>query len=80
MTAQFRQFEPTPGQGYGDFWATTPADANLDVEYVDSTGTLQPPIKCPTGCLLTYPGGAATHGKPYLSGTAGWGTVITGIF
>ncbi|MFE7948722.1 hypothetical protein [Streptomyces sp. NPDC057426] len=75
----FKQFQPTPGEAYGDFWATTPADANLTVGYVDSTGTSRT-TTCPTGCLLTYPGGPTWHRQPSLAGTAGWATTITGIF
>ncbi|MFG2776013.1 hypothetical protein [Streptomyces sp. NPDC048350] len=75
----FKQFQPTPGEEYGDFWATTPADPDLTVGYVDSTGTSRT-TTCPTGCLLTYPGGPTLHRQPYLSGTGAWATTITGIF
>ncbi|WP_435612232.1 hypothetical protein [Streptomyces sp. bgisy159] len=79
QVTQFKQFQPTANEEYGDFWATTPADPDLQIQYVDSGGTLTS-TTCPTGCLLTYPGGPTTHRKPYLAGTAGWGTLITGIF
>ncbi|WP_435191812.1 hypothetical protein [Streptomyces sp. bgisy126] len=78
-TYNFKRFIPTPGQESGDFWATTPADPNTPVQYMDSAGNWTSRI-CPTGCLLTYPGTPAGHGAPRLAGTAGWATAITGIF
>ncbi|MFC7929357.1 hypothetical protein [Streptomyces cinereoruber] len=78
-TYNFRRFIPTVGQESGDFWATTPADPNTPVQYVDSTGNWTSRL-CPTGCLLTYPGTPTGHGAPRLAGTAGWATAITGIF
>ncbi|MEU6621997.1 hypothetical protein ABZ926_14655 [Streptomyces litmocidini] len=76
---KFKQFTPTAGQEQGDFWATTPADPDTPVEYMDGSGNLTSRL-CPTGCLLTYPGGPTWHGTPRLAGTSGWATVITGIF
>lgn len=76
---KFKQFTPTVGQEQGDIWATTPADPDTPVEYIDGSGNLTSRL-CPTGCLLTYPGGSTWHGTPRLAGTAGWATVITGIF
>ncbi|MFC8583893.1 hypothetical protein ACFUGD_04930 [Streptomyces sp. NPDC057217] len=78
-TYNFKRFVPTAGQEQGDFWATTPADPNTPVQYVDSAGNWTSRL-CPTGCLLTYPGTPTGHGAPRLSGTAGWATAITGIF
>ncbi|MFJ3099549.1 hypothetical protein [Streptomyces hydrogenans] len=75
----FKRFIPTPGQEAGDIWATTPADPDTPVDYVDATGTAKS-ILCPTGCLLIYPGGKTSHGAPRLAGTAGWATTIRGIF
>lgn len=75
----YRQFQPTPGETYGDLWATTPADANYTVNYVDDAGAAKS-TTCPTGCLLFYPGGPTAHRSPHLVGTAGWDTGITGIF
>ncbi|MFH8836310.1 hypothetical protein [Streptomyces sp. NPDC017868] len=75
----FKRFEPTAGEAYGDFWATTPADPDTAVQYMDESGTWTSRL-CPTGCLLTYPGGSTGHGLPRLSGTGGWATAITGIF
>ncbi|MFI0928693.1 FG-GAP repeat domain-containing protein [Streptomyces sp. NPDC021012] len=77
--SNFKQFEPTTGEGYGDIWATTPADPDSPVQYMDESGTWTSRL-CPTGCLLTYPGGSTGHGLPHLSGTGGWATAITGIF
>ncbi|KOX18116.1 hypothetical protein ADL06_31030 [Streptomyces sp. NRRL F-6491] len=78
-TYDFKRFISTAGQEQGDFWATTPADPNTPVQYVDSAGSWTSTL-CPTGCLLTYPGTPTGHGSPRLSGTAGWATAITGIF
>ncbi|MFJ9823670.1 hypothetical protein ACIRSU_04740 [Streptomyces sp. NPDC101160] len=75
----YRQFQPTPNEAYGDIWATTPADANLTVPYVDDNGTART-TTCPTGCLLFYPGGPTTHRSPHLVGLGAWSTIITGIF
>ncbi|MGW1881297.1 hypothetical protein [Streptomyces sp. NPDC001970] len=75
----YRQFQPKTGEAYGDVWATTPADPNLTVPYVDDTGAART-TTCPTGCLLFYPGGPTTHRSPNLVGLASWGTSITGIF
>ncbi|MFJ3765026.1 hypothetical protein ACIPQJ_11875 [Streptomyces sp. NPDC090082] len=75
----FKQFEPTANESYGDIWATTPADPDTPVEYMDTSGNLTSRL-CPTGCLLTYPGGSTRHGTPRLAGTGAWATVITGIF
>ncbi|MFE4660115.1 hypothetical protein ACFRFJ_25895 [Streptomyces hydrogenans] len=79
VTYNFKRFIPTTGQEAGDVWATTPADADTPVDYVDATGTAKS-ILCPTGCLLIYPGGKTSHGAPRLAGTAGWATTIRGIF
>lgn len=76
---QFRQFQPTAGESYGDYWATTPADANYSVNYVDNTGSWTS-TTCPSGCLLFYPGGPTTHRPPRLIGNGGWDTTITGIY
>ncbi|MFF5931911.1 FG-GAP repeat domain-containing protein [Streptomyces hydrogenans] len=78
-TYYFNRFIPTTGQEAGDIWATTPADPDTPVDYIDSTGTAKS-ILCPTGCLLIYPGGKTIHGAPRLAGTAGWATTIRGIF
>ncbi|GGY81946.1 VCBS repeat-containing protein [Streptomyces omiyaensis] len=78
-TYNFKQFAPTAGEEYGDFWATTPADPDTLVEYVDASGNPASRL-CPTGCLLTYPGGPSWHRLPQLSGTGAWATTITGIF
>ncbi|MFI8917323.1 hypothetical protein ACIGW4_37750 [Streptomyces sp. NPDC053513] len=78
-TYNFKRFIPTVGEEYGDFWATTSADPDTPVEYVDSAGNWTSRL-CPTGCLLTYPGTPTSHGSPRLAGTAGWATEITGIF
>ncbi|MFB7429699.1 hypothetical protein ACFC0K_41355, partial [Streptomyces hydrogenans] len=75
----FKRFIPTPGQEAGDIWATTPADPDTPVDYIDAAGTAKS-ILCPTGCLLIYPGGKTSHGAPRLAGTAGWATTIRGIF
>ncbi|MER5204838.1 VCBS repeat-containing protein [Streptomyces sp. NPDC002825] len=75
----FKRFEPTAGEEFGDFWATTPADPDTPIQYMDGSGNVTSRL-CPTGCLLTYPGGATWHGTPRLAGTGGWATVITGIF
>ncbi|MBM9438016.1 VCBS repeat-containing protein [Actinacidiphila bryophytorum] len=75
----YKQFQPTPGSEYGDFWATTPASSTATVSYVDDAGTSQS-TTCPTGCLLFYPGGPTWHRTPHLVGTGGWSSVITGIF
>lgn len=74
----FKQFQPTPGSEYGDFWATTPASTSA-VSYVDATGASQT-ITCPTGCLLFYPGGPTWHRSPHLAGVGAWSTVIVDIF
>ncbi|MFE5974367.1 FG-GAP repeat domain-containing protein [Streptomyces sp. NPDC056460] len=79
QTLPFKRFEPTAGEGYGDVWATTPADPDTPVGYMDGAGNMTSRL-CPTGCLLTYPGGSTRHGTPRLAGTAAWATVITGIF
>lgn len=78
-TYHFKQFVPTAGEEYGDFWATTPADPDTAVAYVDASGNATSRL-CPTGCLLTYPGGPTTHRPPQLVGTGAWATSITGIF
>ncbi|MDQ0847428.1 hypothetical protein [Streptomyces sp. V1I6] len=78
-TSTFRQFQPTTGEAYGDFWATTPADPNYTVNYVGSNGAAAS-TTCPTGCLLFYPGGPTTHRSPRLVGSGAWSTTITGIF
>ncbi|MER7760699.1 hypothetical protein [Streptomyces sp. NPDC097619] len=78
-TRTYRQFQPKQGDEAGDLWATTPADPDLTIDYVDGTG--QPASrKCPTGCLLFYPGAATTHRPPQLVGTGAWSTAITAIF
>lgn len=74
----YRQFQPTAGETYGDVWATTPADANYTVSYTDDSGAEQT-TKCPTGCLLFYPGTPTTLRKPKLVGTSSWDTTITDI-
>ncbi|WP_435970194.1 hypothetical protein [Streptomyces sp. Qhu_M48] len=74
----FKQFETAAGERYGDFWATTPADPDTPVQYVDETGNWTSRL-CPSGCLLTYPGGLTQHGVPRLAGTSGWATSITSI-
>ncbi|MFI9112905.1 hypothetical protein [Streptomyces venezuelae] len=79
ITYSFKRFIPTVGQEPGDFWATTPADPDTPVNYVDSAGNWTSRL-CPTGCLLTYPGTPTGHGAPRLTGTAAWATGITGIF
>ncbi|MFJ6518377.1 hypothetical protein ACIQJ4_09005 [Streptomyces filamentosus] len=79
VTHYFKRFIPTAGQEAGDIWATTPADPDTPVEYVDAAGSAKS-ILCPTGCLLIYAGGKTTHGAPRLAGTAGWATTIRGIF
>ncbi|MEV6357262.1 hypothetical protein [Streptomyces hydrogenans] len=79
VTHHYKRFIPTAGQEAGDIWATTPADPDTPVEYVDSAGTAKS-ILCPSGCLLIYPGGKNTHGAPRLVGNAGWATTIRGIF
>ncbi|GGU11476.1 VCBS repeat-containing protein [Streptomyces lateritius] len=78
-TYNFKQFEPTTGEEYGDFWATTPADSSTPVSYVDEAGNWTSTL-CPTGCLLAYPGGPTTGRPPHLAGTSGWATAITGIY
>ncbi|MFE8939347.1 MULTISPECIES: VCBS repeat-containing protein [unclassified Streptomyces] len=78
-TYAFKQFVPTPGEEYGDFWATTPADPNTAVPYMNESGIMTSRV-CPTGCLLTYPGGPTSDRTPRLSGTGSWATLITGIF
>ncbi|MEV4334158.1 hypothetical protein AB0K02_27120 [Streptomyces sp. NPDC049597] len=75
----YRQFQPTANETHGDLWATTPADPDLTVSYVDDNGTAKT-TTCPTGCLLFYPGGPTTHRPPRLVGLSGWNTSITGIF
>ncbi|MEW2554487.1 hypothetical protein AB0957_22475 [Streptomyces zhihengii] len=75
----FRQFQPTQGESYSDFWATTPDDPNYVVNYVTGNGSAAT-TTCPTGCLLFYPGGPTTHRAPRLAGNGGWSTTITGIF
>ncbi|MER7761923.1 hypothetical protein [Streptomyces sp. NPDC097619] len=73
------QFLPTSGEQLGDLWATTPADPDLTVSYIDGDGN--PATRtCPSGCLLFYPGAATTHRQPRLVGTGAWSSVITGIF
>ncbi|MFD3662324.1 FG-GAP repeat domain-containing protein [Streptomyces sp. NPDC058659] len=79
VTHQYKRFIPTAGQEAGDIWATTPADPDTPVEYVDAAGIAKS-ILCPSGCLLIYPGGKTSHGAPRLAGTAGWATTIRGIF
>ncbi|MFE2013949.1 hypothetical protein [Streptomyces sp. NPDC059491] len=78
-TYNFKQFVPTPGEEYGDWWATTTADPDTPVDYVDANGTWTSRL-CPTGCLLTYPGGPTTGRSPQITGSSGWANVITGIF
>ncbi|MGW2965253.1 FG-GAP repeat domain-containing protein [Streptomyces sp. NPDC001220] len=75
----YRQFQPTSGDTYGDLWATTPADPNYTVNYVDDTGTAQT-TTCPSGCLLFYPGRATALTSPHLVGSSNWEVSITGIF
>lgn len=75
----YRQFQPTAGEAYGDLWATTPADPNFSVGYLDAAGTWKT-TTCATGCLLFYPGGPTTHRQPRLVSTSNWDTTITGIF
>ncbi|MFF7216332.1 FG-GAP repeat domain-containing protein [Streptomyces sp. NPDC008238] len=75
----YRQFQPTPGETSGDLWATTPADPDYTVDYVDDTGAAKS-TTCPNGCLLFYPGGPATVRSPRLVGTSGWDTTVTNIF
>ncbi|MFJ5547702.1 FG-GAP repeat domain-containing protein [Streptomyces sp. NPDC093225] len=75
----YRQFRPTAGRSYGDFWATTPADPARTVRYVDADGTRRT-TTCVTGCLLFHPGGRTAPSDPLLAGTAGWATTVTGIF
>ncbi|MFF3566101.1 hypothetical protein ACFYXS_39365 [Streptomyces sp. NPDC002574] len=75
----YRQWQPTPSEAYGDTWATTPADPDYTVNYVDDAGAAQS-TTCPTGCLLFYPGGPTAHRNPHLVGASGWDTTITGIF
>ncbi|WP_158709339.1 MULTISPECIES: hypothetical protein [unclassified Streptomyces] len=74
----YHQFQPTTGETYGDFWATTPADTGYTVNYTDAGGADQT-TTCPSGCLLFYPGGPTTHRKPQLVGASGWDTTITNI-
>ncbi|MFE0640919.1 FG-GAP repeat domain-containing protein [Streptomyces sp. NPDC058877] len=78
-TYHFKRFVPTTGEEAGDFWATTPADPNTPVHYMDSAGNWTSRL-CPTGCLLTYPGTPTGHGAPRLAGTGGWATLVSGIF
>lgn len=78
-TTHFKRFNPTAGEEYGDFWATTPADPDTPVHYLDDSGNPTSRL-CPTGCLLTYPGGPTTHNQPRLAGNGAWATTITGIF
>ncbi|MEV6013194.1 VCBS repeat-containing protein [Streptomyces sp. NPDC051976] len=75
----YHQFQPTPGDEYGDFWATTAASTTATVTYVDSNGTAQS-TTCPTGCLLFYPGSPTWHRAPNLVGTAAWSSQITAIY
>ncbi|GAA0623730.1 hypothetical protein [Streptomyces crystallinus] len=75
----YHQFQPQSGDEYGDLWATTPADPNYTVNYVDGSGTARS-TTCPTGCLLFYPGGPTSHRSPTLVGTAGWASVITNLY
>ncbi|MFI8105415.1 hypothetical protein [Streptomyces sp. NPDC086023] len=75
----YKGFVPTPGETPGDLWATTPADPDLVINYVTSSGTARS-TTCPTGCLLFYPGGETTHRSPQLVGTSSWTSAITGIF
>ncbi|MFE5829000.1 hypothetical protein ACFQ8W_01830 [Streptomyces sp. NPDC056508] len=74
----FKRFEPTAGETYGDFWATTPANPSTPVQYMDETGKWTSRL-CPTGCLLTYPGNLTGHGAPRLAGTGNWASYITSI-
>ncbi|WP_338672697.1 hypothetical protein V1460_06605 [Streptomyces sp. SCSIO 30461] len=76
---QYRSFVPTTGESAGDLWATTPADPDLVIDYVTSSGAADS-TTCPTGCLLFYPGGTTTHRSPRLVGTGYWSKTITGIF
>ncbi|WP_406278579.1 hypothetical protein OHT93_37480 [Streptomyces sp. NBC_00191] len=75
----YRSFQPKAGESYGDLWATTPADPNFNVSYVDAAGITKT-TTCATGCLLFYPGGPTTHRPPRLAGTSNWDTTITNIF
>ncbi|MFJ6438271.1 hypothetical protein [Streptomyces sp. NPDC091416] len=80
----YRQFQPKTDDELGDVWATTPADSNLAIDYIDGTGATKQ-TTCPSGCLLFYPGVRTSHQYPShkyptLVGLSGWDTVITGIF
>lgn len=75
----YRQWQPKPGEEYGDWWATTPANPNVSVSYVDDTGAAKTTTS-PSGCLLFYAGGPGTGREPRLLGCGGWDTYITNIF
>ncbi|MET9852168.1 hypothetical protein ABZY57_04345 [Streptomyces sp. NPDC006450] len=75
----YRQFRPKTGEAYGDWWATTPADASVTVGYVDDSGAAKTTTSS-TGCLLFYAGGPAAGRSPRLLGCGGWDTYITNIF
>ncbi|NGO79887.1 hypothetical protein G6045_30135 [Streptomyces sp. YC504] len=71
----FRQFQPSTTPDYGDLWATTPADPDYTVTYRTATGGTAT-TKCPTGCLLFYPGSSHSYrSPPDLVGSAGWGSL-----
>lgn len=76
-TIEYRVFQPTVGDELGDVWATTPADPDYVVRYVGDEGIGR---KCPTGCLLFYPGGTTGIEAAHLVGTSGWSTSIKGLF
>ncbi|MBT2452134.1 VCBS repeat-containing protein [Streptomyces sp. ISL-43] len=76
---QYKEFQPKAGDQLSDIWATTPADPNYVVDYVDSTGTAAT-TTCPTGCLLFYAGGPTSTKPPLLVGGSGWATSIARIF
>ncbi|MGW1868926.1 hypothetical protein ACWCPS_25600 [Streptomyces mauvecolor] len=75
----YQQFQPKTGEEYGDFWATTPANSNYNVNYVDDTGTARTTTS-PTGCLLFYAGGKTMGRDPKLLGCGGWSSYITNLF
>ncbi|MGW2858173.1 hypothetical protein [Streptomyces sp. NPDC001205] len=75
----YQQFQPKSGEGYGDFWATTPANSSYNVNYVDDTGTARTTTS-PTGCLLFYAGGKSMGRDPKLLGCGGWSSYITNIY
>ncbi|MCY0928578.1 hypothetical protein OTB20_20700 [Streptomyces sp. H27-H1] len=75
----YKQFQPKAGDEQGDVWATTRADPNSRVNYVNSAG-MAASTTCPTGCLLFYPGGPTALKAPLLIGASNWSTSITNIF